>query len=305
MGFTLLLQWSISLPVGRAVSLADVVCARVLENYGHNPPSRLGLQLRTYRAQFPLSPTTDDNNQDNNNQISRYLTIISNLMPPAQPGEVRTNSPIFKDDTAYLFLDDRSSTAIGGESEHVNRAIETSTVAHSSDIVSLQQDGEGERFRCVAVRPPTAVIPMLQSLLNPFVMGLTKAARTTASQTSSTPVPTSLPGSTLLMTVLTFNALPSPLPPVILRLYILPNQSASSIFLEGEYEGIADGKSEEEMEEEVKKYLESCLITDLLGERRWIDCSRGHENWRAWNNAERNKYAMLTLAKTLRQGNFI
>lgn len=107
------------------------------------------------------------------------------------------------------------------------------------------------------------------------------------------------------MTVLTFNALPSPLPPVILRLYILPNQTASSIFLEGEYEGAADGKSEEEMEEEVKKYLESCLITDLLGERRWIDCSRGRENWRAWNNAERDKYAMLTLAKTLRRGNFI
>lgn len=226
-------------------------------------------------------------------------------MPPAQPGEAKTNAPIIKDDTAYLFLDDRSSTATGGESEHVNRATETSTAAHSSDPIPLQMDEEGKRFRCVAVRPSTAVIPMLQSLLSPFVMGLTKAARTTASQTSSTPVPTSLPGSTLLMTVLTFNALLSPQPPVILRLYILPNQSASSIFLEGEYAGSVDGKSEEEIEGEVKKYLESCLITDLLGERRWIDCSRGQENWRAWDDAERNKCAMLTLAKTLRQGNFI
>ncbi|KAL0253917.1 hypothetical protein I308_101295 [Cryptococcus tetragattii IND107] len=304
MGFTLFLQWSFTPPTGQAVSLADVVCARVLENYGHNPPSRLGLQIRTYRAQFLPSPTTDDNNQDNNNQVSRYLTIISNLAPPAQPGEVRTSIPTFKDDTAYLFLDDRSPTAISGESEHVNKPVETSTVTRPSDPVSLRANEERKRFRCVAVRPPTAVTPMLQSLLSPFVMGLTKAARTTASQTSSTPVPTSLPGSILLMTVLTFNALPSPTPPVILRLYILPNQTATSIFLEGEYAGSADGKSEEELEEEVKKYLESCLITDLLGERRWIDCSRRH-NWRAWNDAERNKHAMLTLAKTLRQGNFI
>lgn len=99
-------------------------------------------------------------------------------MPPAQPGEAKTNAPIIKDDTAYLFLDDRSSTATGGESEHVNRATETSTAAHSSDPISLQMDEEGKRFRCVAVRPSTAVIPMLQSLLSPFVMGLTKAART-------------------------------------------------------------------------------------------------------------------------------
>ncbi|KIY37009.1 hypothetical protein I305_00098 [Cryptococcus gattii E566] len=304
MGFTLFFQWFFTPLTGQAVSLADVVCARVLENYGHNPPSRLGLQLRTYRAQFPLSPATDVNIQDNSNQVSRYLTIISNLVPPAQPGEVRTSIPIFKDDTAYLFLDDRSSTAISGESEHVNKPVETSTVTHSSNYVPLQANEEGRRFRCVAVRPPTAITPMLQSLLSPFVMGLTKAARTTASQTSSTPVPTSLPGSTLLMTVLTFNALPSPTPPVILRLYILPNQTATSIFLEGEYAGSADGKSEEELEEEVKKYLEGCLIADLLGERRWIDCSRRH-NWRAWNDAERNKHAMLTLAKTLRQGNFI
>lgn len=99
-------------------------------------------------------------------------------MPPAQPGEAKTNAPIIKDDTAYLFLDDRSSTATGGESEHVNRATETSTAAHSSDPIPLQMDEEGKRFRCVAVRPSTAVIPMLQSLLSPFVMGLTKAART-------------------------------------------------------------------------------------------------------------------------------
>ncbi|OCF42153.1 hypothetical protein I317_04004 [Kwoniella heveanensis CBS 569] len=105
----------------------------------------------------------------------------------------------------------------------------------AADKVKVNPKKPHQRFRCIAVRPSHNVGPLLQSLLSPFVMGLTKSARATASTTSSLPTPTPLPGSTLLLTLLTFAPASPPSPPVILRVYILPNPTAGSIFLEAEY----------------------------------------------------------------------
>ncbi|WVO16045.1 hypothetical protein L204_103710 [Cryptococcus depauperatus] len=292
MGYTLQLQWSYTPPAGRAVPLSEIIAARVLEFYGNNSSSKSSLQLRTYRAQFPsksASKATPDN---------RYLTIISSLPPTTfinQSDDTREDLPA-NDDTAYLFLDNRSATQDELGSVEPNGA---------NDVPS---DGaetaprEDPRYQCLAVRPSSAVGPMLQSLLSPFVLGLTKAARTAASQTSSTPVPTTLPGTTLMMTCYVFSLPRLPTPPVILRMYVLPSTTAGSIILQGEYNESVEGRDQEEIKKEVRTFLEGCLYDELRGDIKWIMVSDDEKDW---EEPKRSKKAMLSLAKALRQSNFI
>ncbi|WWD22778.1 hypothetical protein CI109_107271 [Kwoniella shandongensis] len=174
-----------------------------------------------------------------------------------------------------------------------------------------------KRFRCLAVRPSGAVVPMLQSLLSPFVMGLTKAARATATSTASTAIPTPLPGTSLLLTTLTFPPLSSPLPPIILRVYIVPNPLAQSIFLEAEYQSSSSvssaypesgGLSIEQRREQdmiLREFLEGCLVDEIGGEKKFVSLSTGSEDETMWEGVDRGKKAMFALAKTLRESGFI
>ncbi|ODN89662.1 hypothetical protein L198_06350 [Cryptococcus wingfieldii CBS 7118] len=282
MGYTILLQWSFSIPAGRPTTLADIVSARVLEIYGHSTPTRSAIQLRTYRAQFPSSDIDPT-------QVSRYLTVMSPIQPPVPSSQAKPRDVNHVDDTAFLFMDDKSA---GG----------TTALEAPGDTAVNESSKSKQRFQCIAVRPVSHVPPMLQSLLSPFVLGLTKAARTTASQTSSTPVPTPLPGSTFAVTSFTFPPLPSSSPSVTLRLHILP-QTAGSIFLEGEHIGPSDGKTMEEIKKEIRDFLNQCVLEDT-GEKKWKDCHEGTET-RGLEGVERAKRTMSSLAQMLRRGSFI
>ncbi|WVQ72313.1 hypothetical protein IAR50_001863 [Cryptococcus sp. DSM 104548] len=283
MGYTVLLQWSFIIPSGRPTTLADIVISRVLEVHGNSGPTRSAQQLRTYRAQFPSSdtgPTT----------ISRYLTVVYPIQPPALPARSKIIDSSIQDDTAFLFLDDKTA---GG-----------ATVLDAPDAITVEENSKPkQRFQCISVRPVSHVPPMLQSLLSPFVMGLTKAARTAASQTASIPVPTPLPGSTFLLTTYTFQPLPNSSPSVILRLHVLPQSNAGSVFLEGEHVGPSEGKTAEEIREEVREFLDQCVLEET-GEKRWKDCHEGTE-LRGLEGVERSKRAISSLAQMLRQGGFI
>ncbi|WVQ82596.1 hypothetical protein IAT38_004726 [Cryptococcus sp. DSM 104549] len=313
MGYTAQLQWTFTPPPGKPVSLPDLICLRILERYGLRVPSKHGLQLRTYRAAFPPSSTPDAPPSEHTTRLLTVINTIPSQNPAGQPKDLLSTAG--KDDTGYLFLDDRP----GGKA-----ALEGATGSNGENEVKPEAEqgpgGEGsvgkaetKRYQCIAVRPASAVAPMLQSLLSPFVMGVSKAARATASQTSSTPVPTPLPGTSLILTVITFPLPAAPHPPVIFRAFILPNQHAQSIFLEAEYAGPTPDKGgeelgEEDIEREVREFLEGSLI-EGLGEKKWIDCApevaEGARSSAGWEGVERNKRAVFSLARTLRENGFI
>ncbi|WVF66635.1 hypothetical protein IAT40_001375 [Kwoniella sp. CBS 6097] len=231
---------------------------------------------------------------------------------------------------------------IGAHTQAQASSSKTENDKNGKEEVRAPRPRPHQRFRCIAVRPSSNVGPMLQSLLSPFVMGLTKSARATASTTSSLPTPTPLPGSTLLLTLLTFTPASPPSPPVILRVYILPNPTAGSIFLEAEYAaaaetstttsrtlfhrnvslngdrrnddagGAGDAGSAAEVEEVLRTFLEGCLVDGLVGETKWVNLnSRQNGSMDSvnqevgWEGIERSKRSMFALAKTLRESGFI
>ncbi|WRT63296.1 uncharacterized protein IL334_000201 [Kwoniella shivajii] len=185
---------------------------------------------------------------------------------------------------------------------------ESSSISKDTPIPVSSKTKIPSRYKILVVRPTSSVQPMLQSLLSPFIMGLTKSARATASTTSSLPTPTALPGSSLLLTVLTFSPSPPPFShPIILRIFILPNPSASSIFLEAEYtypksSSDLDSVDAGKPEEVCKSFLEGCLIEgQILGEKKWsyLDEQGG------WEGIQRNKKSIFSLAQSLREASFI
>jgi len=77
------------------------------------------------------------------------------------------------EDIAYLLLEDKGSD---------------NTQSGDADIQILDMTEENEEgperkkrkhtpYQTIAVKPSGAVVPMLQNLLNPFVMGISKSAR--------------------------------------------------------------------------------------------------------------------------------
>ncbi|KAK8844674.1 hypothetical protein IAR55_006523 [Kwoniella newhampshirensis] len=176
-----------------------------------------------------------------------------------------------------------------------------------------------KRFRCLAVRPSAAVLPMLQSLSSPFVMGLTKAARAqlfmAASTVSPSPViPTPLPGTSLLLTTLNFPPLSPPLPPIILRVFIVPNTLAQSIFLEAEYQSTSSSRrgrgrltlqEKHEQDAILREFLEGCLVEEIGGEKKITNLDDLTEADHGWDGVERQRRSMFALARTLRESGFI
>jgi hypothetical protein len=113
---------------------------------------------------------------------------------PHTPGRKDPTGPP-KDDTAYLFLDDRSTSdgsrkgkgketerqEILGEAEDEEIQIidpPPIPVKTSNDIKSNKRK---RQYHTLAVKPAASVIPMFQNLLSPLVMGVTKSARQVSS----------------------------------------------------------------------------------------------------------------------------
>jgi hypothetical protein len=122
---------------------------------------------------------------------------------------------------------------------------------------------------------------------------MTQAASTTA----ETPRPTPLPGTSSILTSLTFPPLSSPSPPLALTIHNLPNASASTIFLEAEYEGSSDPSFAEPI---LREFLEGC-VPGGIGEIKFMSSESGGE----WTGIERSRRATEMLARTLREGGFI
>lgn len=174
-------------------------------------PARSSIQIRTYRATLPSSPGSNTG-ESSSGSVSRTLSTVVYSQTFSTPEETQAaNLP--RDDTAYVFIEDgkkREDGTAPGQAEASNTApaqppppVEESKLeAEGFEIVDaakateqpgaradggeqkgMDVDGEvtaGEpprRHRIIALRPAASVLPLLQNLLSPFVMGLTKAAR--------------------------------------------------------------------------------------------------------------------------------
>ncbi|ORX41249.1 hypothetical protein BD324DRAFT_648129 [Kockovaella imperatae] len=160
---------------------------------------RSSIHIRSFKASFDPSAQS---------QSSRHLSAISYSQPSAQGN----NSSSVKDDTTYLFLENKGDSS---ESEPQPR----------------------DKYKILAVKPSAVPLALLQNLMNPFVMGLSKSAKSAASATAtqSSLVPTPLPGQSLLITSFAFPPLSPPGPQMVVTVHSLPAPTASSIFLEIEH----------------------------------------------------------------------
>jgi hypothetical protein len=88
-----------------------------------------------------------------------------------------------KEDIAYLLLEDKS-TPTQDSTKAVDTDVEISEFINL-ETPKIDEEEEGRErkrrrftpYQTMAVKPSSAVVPMLHNLLNPFVMGISKAAR--------------------------------------------------------------------------------------------------------------------------------
>nr|XP_019048283.1 hypothetical protein I302_02052 [Kwoniella bestiolae CBS 10118]OCF27213.1 hypothetical protein I302_02052 [Kwoniella bestiolae CBS 10118] len=323
MGHTVQLQWSFNPPAGRQISLADIILPRILESYSLHTPSRSTIQFRTYRSTFPSPPTSSSSTEPTTKSTSRYLTTINTLPNPLPPGSTPLQDNTKEEDITYLFLDDRSALtshlpSSAQTSNGVDQTQQTNGASNSKKVTPKQSQRQPERFKCLAVRPTSNVQPMLQSLLSPFVMGYSKSAKAAASTTSSTlPTPTPLAGNSLLLTVLSFTPFSPPTSTSIeaeyslkLKVFILPNPNATSIFLQVEYASTQDPNGNSSLSEKGQEtqdqnqdqicrvFLEGCLIDGLNDHRKWVNVNDSAQSSKGRDN-------IFALTRSMRESGFI
>jgi hypothetical protein len=188
------------------------------------------------------------------------------------------------------------------------------------------------QYHTLAVKPAGAVIPMLQNLLSPLVMGVTKSARQVsplildhlsplliycsrlswltslqaASTTAQQAAPTPLSGIITSLQSFSFPALSSPQPPISLTFHSPPSQHSNTIFLEAEY---ADSSSEsgalDVIETILKEFLLGCIPDHAGGERRWWIWDEGEGSKDGWEGSERTRRATQLLGRCLRENGII
>ncbi|RSH89504.1 hypothetical protein EHS25_002054 [Saitozyma podzolica] len=336
MGYTILLQWTYNPPNRPPVPVNEIVLTRILEHYNLASPLRSTIQLRTFRASLPTSPDQQSTRVLTTIAYSQPVPPVRDAVIPPTPrddvtylfmedkgrlkrGEgsngprsvAATNGSVPRangqnrqngqnghsvpdrakdqelEDEGFEIVEPPSGSVPNGETE--------SKQSQPTIVETAQKDKK--RYQTLAVRPSAAVLPLLQNLLSPFVMGLTKSARAAASTTAETPRPTPLPGTSSILTSLTFPPLSSPSPPLALTIHNLPNASASTIFLEAEYEGSSDPSFAEPI---LREFLEGC-VPGGIGEIKFMSSESGGE----WTGIERSRRATEMLARTLREGGFI
>ena len=140
---------------------------------------RSQIQFRTYRTASTSSPTS-----------VRLLTTITYTTPLPVIRE-NTTYPI-KDDTTYLFLEDRSPAPIPKSEPIEIDGFELMEIPPDTPLPSSQGNtsfnlpdsvktemakGSKGLYRMIAVKPSSNVLGLFQNLLSPFVMGSVKSAR--------------------------------------------------------------------------------------------------------------------------------
>lgn len=234
-----------------------------------------------------------------------------------------------RDDVTYLFLEDRGVSAAapapaGPAPGEVRDGVPPEPQPPSTEKAE-------RKHMMLAVRPATSVMPTLQQLLSPFVLGLSKSARVQASTTAQAAAPTPLSGTPFVLTSLAFPpAMGTSMPPVALSLHVLPGGTAQTIFLEAEWdaplsgEGVVSGgrrPSDDQKKDApypvrvdtgfldtdsvavgvLKEFLDGCVPDG--GERRYWIWER--EDPEGWVGIEKNKRTAFLLARALRESGFI
>ncbi|EKD01652.1 hypothetical protein A1Q2_04023 [Trichosporon asahii var. asahii CBS 8904] len=316
------------------MSVSDLVLLKVLELYNITHPLRSTIQLRTFRASFPPPPTPTQDTALGGGTFAapqtsagptRVLTTItySQHLPPVREVPMPLGA---RDDVTYLFLEDRGVTAAqpaGPGPGEVRDGVAPDPPA--------QPEKQERKHMMLAVRPATSVMPTLQQLLSPFVLGLSKSARVQASTTAQAAAPTPLSGTPFVLTSLAFPpAMGTTMPPVALSLHVLPGGTAQTIFLEAEWDAplsgegaVSGGRRESEAGRKdsaypvrvdtgfletdsvavgvLKEFLDGCVPE--AGERRYWIWER--EDPEGWVGIEKNKRTAFLLARALRESGFI
>jgi hypothetical protein len=78
------------------------------------------------------------------------------------------------EDIAYLLLEDKGSDV---KSQVGDADIEIVDMTDENEEGPERKKRKDTPYQTIAVKPSGAVVPMLQNLLNPFVMGISKSAR--------------------------------------------------------------------------------------------------------------------------------
>lgn len=293
-------------------------------------PLRSTIQLRTFRASFPPTPEQSGgaytSPQASGPGPTRVLTTItySQHLPPVREVPMPLGA---RDDVTYLFLEDRGVTTAPPAAPAPGEVRDGVAADPERERPPEKQE---RKHMMLAVRPATSVMPTLQQLLSPFVLGLSKSARVQASTTAQAAAPTPLSGTPFVLTSLAFPpAMGSSMPPVALSLHVLPGGTAQTIFLEAEWdaplsgEGVVSGnrKPGDEPKDSpypvrvdtdildtdsvavgvLKEFLNGCVPDG--GERKYWVWDR--EDPEGWVGIEKNKRTAFLLARALRESGFI
>jgi hypothetical protein len=78
------------------------------------------------------------------------------------------------EDIAYLLLEDKGSDV---KSQIGDADIEIVDMTDENEEGPERKKRKHTPYQTIAVKPSGALVPMLQNLLNPFVMGISKSAR--------------------------------------------------------------------------------------------------------------------------------
>lgn len=158
-----------------------------------------------------------------------------------------------------------------------------------------------QKFKTLAVKPATLVMPTLHNLLSPFVLGLSKQARAGASTTGQAAAPTPLSGTSMVITTLAFPAPAHPQPHIKLSAHILPN-SAATIFLEAEWDGPGPGAASQEV---IQEFLQGCIPDGVVGDARFLAWEGEENGLDDWSGIERIRRVTSLLCRALRESNII
>ncbi|RSH80228.1 uncharacterized protein EHS24_008801 [Apiotrichum porosum] len=365
MGYAILMQWTTTVPPGPRTNISDLVLSRVLEHYNITHPMRSSVQLRTFRAMFPeaITPASAALGAGATPPAPRLLTTITYSLPipPVRDVPVPLGA---RDDTTYLFLEDRgipaaapaTSTPAGatpvptptpaaapadpkangtgdkdgaieikdtleddgfeivdvtmtdGEKPAAGDAATATTIETALPAVPAAKQAappapRREKYKILAVKPATLVMPTLHNLLSPFVLGLSKSARAAASTTAQAAAPTPLTGTPLILTTLAFPPTAHPHPSLSLSVHILPNANAQTIFLEGEWDGAVPAEAATSV---LKEFLLGCVPEGVAGDARFMSWEGADEcGLEGWTSVEKTRRMTMLLTRALRESQFI
>ena len=178
----------------------------------------------------------------------------------------------------------------------------TQPLVPSAPKAALHPTSKGKRgtYRILAVRPASNVLLLLQSLLSPFVVGLTKSARAAASTTAQSATPTPLAGTPFLVTSLTFPPLAPPMPQIVLTVHNLSSAASTTIFVEGELVGAHDPQLAREI---LRECLDECVPDGLGGTKVFHEWEGAEAD--SWESTEKEKRMTMLLARCLREASYI